>query len=112
MGLIPNSYTTPFPPVGVAGGSDRRALRLRANRWSSSLRLANSTAGTGSGRIKREPDPLDDPILIVFRLPAAFERPEPADREEAKSARVAIRPEAIPSMSASQGVSWRISELL
>jgi hypothetical protein len=32
----------------------------------------------------------------VFRLPAAFERPEPADREEAKSARVAIKPKAIP----------------
>jgi hypothetical protein len=74
--------------------------------------LANGTAGTGPGRIKREPVPLDDPILIVFRLPAAFERPEPADREEAKSARVAIKPKAIPSMSASQGVSWRISELL
>jgi hypothetical protein len=50
----------------------------------------------------RDPVPLDDSILIVFRLPAAFECPEPADREQAKSARVAISQKAIPSMSASQ----------
>ena len=42
----------------------------------------------------RDPVPLDDSILIVFRLPAAFECPEPADREQAKSARVAIRPKS------------------